>query len=128
MPRLHFATMRRWFAIFLLVLLPFPSSWAAVASYCAHETEAGAPHLGHHEHSGHSHDTWSAADADQTDSEPAAADLDCGHCHGCCVGIVQRVPGKNALTRGNLPPALSHGPRASHLPPAPERPQWSRLA
>ena len=42
--------MRRWLAIFLLILLPAQLSWAAVGDYCAHESGAGAEHFGHHEH------------------------------------------------------------------------------
>ena len=38
--------MRRWFAIALLVLLPFQFTWAAVASYCGHESDAQAQHFG----------------------------------------------------------------------------------
>jgi hypothetical protein len=120
--------MRRWLAIFLLVLLPFQLSWAAVVSYCTHETGAGAAHFGHHEHSGHSHGTASVADAGPADTEPSVADFDCGHCHGYGAGVVHVVLGNEALTLDNLPTALSHGPRAGHVPAAPERPQWAGLA
>jgi hypothetical protein len=41
--------MRRYLIIFLLLLLPFQFSWAAVASYCQHETESSTQHIGHHE-------------------------------------------------------------------------------
>jgi len=40
---------RPFLAIFLLALLPLQFSWAAVASYCGHETQAGAEHFGHHD-------------------------------------------------------------------------------
>ena len=42
--------MRKWLAIVLLVFLPLQFSWAAVASYCQHETGAAAKHFGHHAH------------------------------------------------------------------------------
>jgi hypothetical protein len=42
--------MRRYLAIFLLVLLPLQYSWAAMASYCEHETSVTAKHPGHHTH------------------------------------------------------------------------------
>jgi len=42
--------MRRWLAIFLLVLLPAQLGWAAVGVYCAHESGAAADHFGHHAH------------------------------------------------------------------------------
>lgn len=42
--------MTRFFAILILVLLPLQWSYAAVASYCKHETlRDGQGHLGHHE-------------------------------------------------------------------------------
>ena len=39
--------MRRWIAIFILIL-PLQFSWAAVASYCQHASQRTA--IGHHEH------------------------------------------------------------------------------
>ena len=36
---------RRWFAIFLLVLLPVQLGWAALGVYCAHESGAAANHF-----------------------------------------------------------------------------------
>ncbi|NCV41106.1 MAG: hypothetical protein EBW11_11190 [Betaproteobacteria bacterium] len=40
--------MRKFLAIFLLVLLPLQFSWAAVAGYCQHEAGVTANHPGHH--------------------------------------------------------------------------------
>lgn len=45
--------MRRRLAIVLLALLPLQFSWAAVASYCGHETQAATGHFGHHGHPQH---------------------------------------------------------------------------
>ena len=54
--------MRRWLAVFLLILLPLQLSWAVAAAYCGHDgqvegavitgSDGGAmpPHVGHHEH------------------------------------------------------------------------------
>jgi len=42
--------MKKFLAIFLLVLLPLQFSWAAMASYCEHETSVTATHPGHHTH------------------------------------------------------------------------------
>ncbi len=42
--------MRKWLAILLISLLSLQASWAAAASYCAHEQGAAARHFGHHEH------------------------------------------------------------------------------
>ncbi|MBC7994850.1 MAG: hypothetical protein H7Z15_16585, partial [Rhizobacter sp.] len=101
--------MRRLLVIVLLALLPLQFSWAAVASYCGHETEIGAGHVGHHEHEHHGDVSGVAADASQdadADKAPGAMDLDCGHCHGhCSVMLTLSV---------SLPGALSTAPpRAS---------------
>ena len=42
--------MRRLVCVFLLIWFPFQISWAAVSSYCQHESGAGAQHFGHHFH------------------------------------------------------------------------------
>lgn len=42
--------MRRWLTVLLLVLLPLQLGWAALGSYCQHETGRQAQHLGHHSH------------------------------------------------------------------------------
>ena len=42
--------MKKFLAIFLLVLLPLQFSWAAVAGYCQHEAGVTANHPGHHTH------------------------------------------------------------------------------
>lgn len=123
--------MRRWLAVLLLVLLPFQFSWAAVASYCGHETGAAASHVGHHDHAGHGH---AAKDADasakgKTDGSAAGVSgLDCGHCHGHCAGLVLGIA-------AYAPPALAHAPsglhasrRAEPMQALPERPQWAALA
>ena len=128
--------MRRIFAIVLLVLLPLQFSWAAVASYCGHETQAGVEHFGHHDHQHHGDagdgaalDANSDANADAVDGKaPGAMDLDCGHCHGTC-SMVPNLPSV-------LPAALSTAPPiatldecgGAHAPTRPERPQWLFLA
>jgi hypothetical protein len=122
---------RRFLAIFLLVMLPFQFSWAAVASYCGHKAQ-GAGHFGHHEHQHHADAGPNAepvADADnQGDKAAGAMDLDCGHCHGTC-GVMLTLP-------LGLPGALSTAPPSAtveetggaHAPTRPERPQWLPLA
>jgi hypothetical protein len=137
---------RRFLAMVLLALLPLQFSWAAVASYCEHETQ-GAGHFGHHDHdhahhAGASRDAGPAADLsafaspspDETgsaelDKAPGAMDLDCGHCcHGTC-GVMLTWP-------LGLPGALSTAPPSAtldemggaHAPTRPERPQWLPLA
>lgn len=117
--------MRSWFLIFLVVFLPMQLSWAAVAGYCEHETQATAQHVGHHEHQ-------HQADDQATDSDNSKAfgsfDTDCGACHaGCCTAMLQSIP---LLTIGQSSDA--HGAPALRLTsqPAslPERPNWADLA
>ena len=130
--------MRRFLAIFLLALLPLQLSWAAVASYCAHETQVGAAHLGHHEHK-HEHQADAGpamdpvagpvADTDaQGDKAPGAIDLDCGHCHGTC-GVMLTVPPGLPGTLSSAPPSATLDEAGgAHAPTGPERPQWLPLA
>ncbi|MDZ7590846.1 MAG: hypothetical protein U5L05_09170 [Rubrivivax sp.] len=129
---------RRFLAIFLLALLPIQFSWAAVASYCAHELQADAAHFGHHEHE-HQHpgDAGPAIDAvadavadtdAQGDSAPGAVDLDCGHCHGTC-GVMVTVPPGLPGTLSSVPPSATLDEAGgAHAPTRPERPQWLPLA
>lgn len=125
--------MRRWLAIFLLVLLPAQMGWAAVAAYCGHAQGAGSEHVGHHDHGAHGHaSTTAQAAADDASGAgtdgPYAADADCGHCHGQCAGALLPVP-TAALGRlaGRLMVPLA-APRADHTAAQPERPQWAALA
>lgn len=124
--------MRRWLLIFLVVLLPMQLSWAAVASYCQHESSSSATtqHVGHHEHQ-HEAD---AASTDQggTDSKSttatSAVDVDCGTCHaGCCTAMLQSP----ILVMAKLPSESHNAPalRLSSQPASlPERPNWARFA
>jgi hypothetical protein len=123
---------RRILAIILLALLPLQFSWAAVASYCGHETQAGVEHFGHHDHQHHADASDFAgtdANSDAGDGKaPGAMDLDCGHCHGTC-SMMLNLPSA-------LPGALSTAPPSAtldesggaHAPTRPERPQWLPLA
>lgn len=121
--------MRRLLAILLLTLLPLQFSWAAVASYCEHETQ-GAGHFGHHEHEHHAaSDAEPVADAEpQGDKAPGTLDLDCGHCHGHCsvmLTLSANLPG----TLSTAPPSASADDTdAAHAAARPERPQWRPLA
>jgi len=81
--------MRRFIAIFLLVLLPLQTVWAAVAPYCLHEAEQKqSQHLGHHQHEQHA----DAAGVEQGDSakeqgEMGTASAMTDHDHHCCAGV-----------------------------------------
>lgn len=123
--------MRRWLAVLLLLLLPVQFSWAAMASYCAHEASGAAmvkPHpAGHHEHGGPSVDS---AASQAADDGLATAQPDCGHshCHGHVVGMLEAAARLPLHTPGTSPPVLAGIRQARHLPAQPERPQWARLA
>ena len=125
---------RRLLAIVLLALLPLQFSWAAVASYCGHETQAGAGHLGHHEHPQHAGEAGAAepvADADANpgvDQAPGAMDLDCGHCHGHCSVMPTLLAGLPGALATAPPSASLDESGGAHAPSRPERPQWLPLA
>lgn len=128
--------MRRILAIVLLALLPLQFSWAAVASYCGHEEQAGATHFGHHEHQHHADAGGSAepvADLDATadaadDKAPGAMDLDCGHCHGTCSVMLTLPSGLPGALSTTHPSASLDEAGGAHAPTRPERPQWLPLA
>lgn len=118
--------MRRWFIYFVLVLVPLQFSWAAVGSYCQHETGAAAQHLGHHEHQ-HKADAADGHDADV--KLLSGTDADCASCHACCATLLSTMaplplanaaPGQRIAHRALVPPSLP--------PSLPDRPNWSRHA
>lgn len=121
--------MRRWLATLLLVLLPFQFSWAAVAAYCGHESGLQEQHFGHHKHQHVDHASSAKAADPAGQSDAAALDFDCGHCHSTCCSLP-------ALTVGTLasplvaaqPMASAHGPVRTLAQNPPERPQWLRFA
>jgi hypothetical protein len=141
---------RRFLAIFLLAMLPLQFSWAAVATYCGHESQASTGHFGHHDHD-HEHDHEHHADAgsdagpavdagaDLTsspdevggangDKAPSAMDLDCGHCHGTCSAMLTLPMGLPGALSTALPSATIDETGGAHAPTRPERPQWLPLA
>lgn len=77
--------MRRWFTIFMLILLPCQFSWAAAAAYCQHEKSPAVRHVGHHEHEHKAHaDTQQSSkhvdDKDASKDAKLSLDEDCGVC------------------------------------------------
>lgn len=134
--------MRRILAIVLLAFLPFQFSWAAVASYCGHETQAGVEHFGHHDHD-HQHHA-DASDGAGLDANPTtipdvnsdagdgkalgAMDLDCGHCHGTCSAMLTLPMGLPGALSTALPSVTLDETGGAHAPTRPERPQWLPLA
>ena len=125
-------------------MLPLQFSWAAVASYCGHETQASTGHFGHHDHEHHAHagsDAGPASDVgtDLTsapdeaggvkgDKLPGAMDLDCGHCHGTCSAMLTLPIGLPGALSTALPSATLDETGGAHAPTRPERPQWLPLA
>jgi hypothetical protein len=127
---------RRILAIVLLALLPFQFTWAAVTSYCGHETQAAVEHFGHHEHAHHAdvgsnaeRDADLAASADvQGDKAPGAMDLDCGNCHGTCSAMLTLPSALPGLLSTAHPSAILEESEGAYTPTRPERPQWLPLA
>ena len=85
--------MRRWLAIFLLVLLPTQATWAVVAGYCVDSPGVTAGHFGHHDRSLHGH-TLTPPEASPEDAlgsgsnNMVSTSPDCGHCHGHFAGVL----------------------------------------
>lgn len=139
---------RRFLAIVLLALLPFQFTWAALASYCGHESQASTGHFGHHDHdyvhahhAGASSGAGLAADLSAAASStpdvtggadggmaPGAMDLDCGHCHGTCSVMLTRPLGLPGALSTAPPRATLDETGGAHAPTRPERPQWLPLA
>lgn len=124
--------MRRWFFVFLLVLMPLQFSWAALAAYCEHESGAQAQHLGHHEHEHekkHQHpqhpEPVNDAPDDATKAKPSAV-LDVHDCHSHCQCMADLPLSSTtpwAPSPGNATDWTGLRELAHVLSP-PERPQW----
>lgn len=123
MKPLQWCSMRRWFAVLLLMFLPLQAIWAAAAPYCAHEEDPATMHVGHHTHE---HRDAQQSDDDESD-ELAGSHADCHVCHGAggAVGAPQ-VDATHGSYRGPLPMWV----KALPAPPVftPDRPNWSSLA
>ncbi len=120
--------MRRWLAIFLLVLLPFQFSWAAVAAYCGHESGTQAQHFGHHEHQ-HADHAKGVKHADPSGKGGSSVlDFDCGHCHSTCCSLPAMIGAPVSPLLAAEPLAPVHGPVRTLAQNPPERPQWLRFA
>ena len=123
--------MRRWFAILLLAFLPLQFSWAAVAGYCGHESDAQAQHLGHHDHQ-HT-DQADQADVSKGDdvangAAPTGSDFDCGHCHTSCCTMPALANTPQPLAIASHPVTPVEGILRTLAQTPPERPQWLRFA
>jgi DUF2946 family protein len=123
--------MRRWLAIFLLLVLPLQFTWAAAATYCQHEDAATrGGHFGHHQHQ-HKGSAVKAVHAQDHKSPDGHAKLvvddDCGYCHLLATKpVVMQVPVWAVLAGKDFQHAEVH-PLGSRNPGGLERPDW-RLA
>ena len=117
--------MRRYLAIFLLVLLPLQFSWAAMASYCEHETSVTAKHPGHHTHD---HASVDHQESSKNSPQSAGMDHDCATCHmGCAAALVNDLNTTTAAVSDDNP--LHPQVIVSQLSrERPERPNWPVLA
>jgi hypothetical protein len=114
--------MRRFLIVFLLFALPLQVSWAAVATYCKHESGAAAQHFGHHEHE------HPAKQADPAkDPSSLIVDNDCIACHLASAGV---LPAVFSSVLSEPPSGERISNRIVILPhldaDRPERPQWVR--
>lgn len=127
-----FASMRRWFLIFMLALLPFQFSWASASAYCQHERDSRPDHWGHHESETRGTDRSHSGEGAQKNSstQPNAV---VGDCAVCQFGHAQHA---DALDEPAQSPAHEPQPLrataderfASHVSDVPVRPDWSLAA
>ena len=127
--------MRRCLSILLLVFMPLQFSWAAVGTYCEHESGTRAQHFGHHEHK-HEHKQRQASGESVEASKGKLASVlsgvlagavDVADCHFHCqctvdlpaVLVMPIVIGSQAPTDWTVADAIA--PVLSR----PERPQWA---
>ena len=122
--------MRRCLSILLLTFMPFQFSWAAVGTYCEHESGTRAQHFGHHEHK-HEHKHQQAAGESGEASKgkfagAIAGALDVADCHFHCQCTVD-LPAAPVLPMGIGSQAPTDWAVASAIAPVlprPERPNW----
>lgn len=113
--------MRRVILIFLTLFFPLQGTWAAMATYCTHETSAGeTQHLGHHFHKHQAPADDSPGDSSRT----GGIDKDCSFCHlnlklAHTTSFESRLNCELYLVEV---PLLAH--YSSYIPEAPERPKW----
>lgn len=121
--------MRRWFLIFLLVLLPFQFSWASASAYCQHERDTQPEHWGHHESETRGTDRSHSGEGAQKDTstQPNAVVGDCAVCH---FGHAQHTdslaaPVESAARAAQALRGMPAERFASHISDVPVRPDWS---
>lgn len=113
-------TMKQFFLIFILFILPLQISWAAIAVYCQHETGTGVGHFGHH-----THEHKVSKDENKKENLSGKIDRDCAYCNLGHIGFFAFSADLSSIA---LP--LVHSPNHDHLvtlipPDRPERPDWN---
>lgn len=119
--------MRRWLTIFLLVMMPLQLGWAAVGSYCQHESGNQAKHFGHHVHQ---HQSQAGSEDDDGPDPQGGKNLH-GDCNACVSAGVTAIFSAATLFDVNSSSAGETGYQAHPLSrpfSPPERPAWARLA
>lgn len=117
--------MTRLILIFILLLLPLQTSWAAVTAYCAHENDVASLHFGHHNHKHHASPSDQSGDPSRGSS---GLDKDCGTCH-LNLKLTHSTLSMPQLDVGPQPDAFSPRWRySSFVPRGPERPNWRVFA
>lgn len=111
-------TMKRFFLIFLLVLLPLQLSWAAAASYCQHEETKSTQHFGHH-----AHKHQSSFDTLDDKSNPTKVHTDCGSCHLSGMSSILAQSMLIAFSEDAIYIEFLPSVYTSHIPDNPERPK-----
>lgn len=122
---IHFSTMRKWVAVFLLVLLPLQAAWSAMVRYDAYQTTHSTAHLGHHA----CHQEGDSAHNPTAKAQSGAGlGADCGDCHGGCTVLAPHYVNSALLPAGHAPMMSITSTVASHIQREPERPKWRSIA
>lgn len=111
--------MRSLLFIFLLVCLPFQSTWAMASSYCKHETGKTANHLGHHSHQHRSVDSKFP-----DGSSPGVKHQDCEACHAQLTDLLISELSQHAGMQLFFVSSSSPPDPQSVLHAGPEKPNW----
>jgi len=112
--------MKRLALIFLMLLLPLQSVWAAASAYCQHEQDVTAKHFGHHTHQHKA----SIDRNDGTGKSPLNVHADCGICHLSCPAATESVRPTIHMASGSFAVADQPEALSSVFPDHPERPKW----
>lgn len=109
----------------MMLVLPLQASWAAVASYCQHESEPSTYHFGHHVHQHHAADS---GDSKEKRSTILSHD-DCLHSHGGVVALtIEQLTLITLQSDSLINPSINPDRFASFLSHRPEKPKWLRAA